>query len=209
MSELKKCGKGEQPSRDLNIGVKDENSVSCPLQFHYDSKGNPTGITMKAGFELNSSSLQGFFKEITGSNDFELSKDIFERGVAAIPDNNSKDDSVNALAQNLYQEKPQDPIEARLCVQAHSLYAQGMKYLSRAESQDMMPQVDFCLKYATKLLRLHNETVAALAKLRRNGEQKVVVQHVNVSDGGQASVMAGNFKAEGGRVKKENYEGIS
>jgi hypothetical protein len=47
-------------------------------------------------------------------------------------------------------------------------------------------------------LRLHNETVEALNRHRRKGTQNVVVQHINVSDGGKA-VVGGVF--EGGGVK--------
>jgi len=52
------------------------------------------------------------------------------------------------------------------------------------------------MKSAIKLLRLHNETIEALSRYRRGGEQKVVVQHVNVNNGGQAIV--GNVEARGG-----------
>lgn len=44
------------------------------------------------------------------------------------------------------------------------------------------------MKCATKLLRLHNETVEAINKYRRGGEQRVVVQHVQVNEGGKAIV---------------------
>ena len=52
----------------------------------------------------------------------------------------------------------------------------------------MICQIEFNMKCAIKLLRLHNETTEALARYRRKGEQKVVVQHVNVNDGGKAIV---------------------
>ena len=79
-------------------------------------------------------------------------------------------------------------LEAKLCAQCTALYAQGMQYLSRVEKSDMMCQIEFNMKCAIKLLRLHNETTEALARYRRKGEQKVVVQHVNVNDGGKAIV---------------------
>ncbi len=61
-------------------------------------------------------------------------------------------------------------------------------------------QVDSFINRSTKLTRLYNETVDTLSRYRRKGEQKVVVQHVNVNQGGQA--MVGNFQA---RVGEENY----
>src|SRR5688572_24791804 len=41
---------------------------------------------------------------------------------------------------------------------------------------------------ATKLLRTYTAQAEALAKVRRGGEQKVIVEHVHVHDGGQAIV---------------------
>ena len=79
-----------------------------------------------------------------------------------------------------------------------------MKYLHRAENTDMIPQTEFCLKNAVKLLRLHNETVEALSKYRRGGEQRVLVQHVNVEGGAQAIVNNGSMT--GGGVKHKNGE---
>ena len=57
-------------------------------------------------------------------------------------------------------------------------------------------QVDSCINRSSKLTRLYNETLEALMRYRRKGEQKVIVQHVNVNDGGRAIV--GNFDASGG-----------
>ena len=41
---------------------------------------------------------------------------------------------------------------------------------------------------AVKLLRTYAAQVEALARLRHGGEQRVIVQHVNVNEGGQAIV---------------------
>ena len=64
----------------------------------------------------------------------------------------------------------------------------GQATQSVMNNNSMMCQIEFNMKCAIKLLRLHNETTEALARYRRKGEQKVVVQHVNVNDGGKAIV---------------------
>ena len=51
------------------------------------------------------------------------------------------------------------------------------------------------MKNAIKLLRLYNETIQAITKYRRGGEQKLVIQHVNVNQGGQA-VVGGVFEGK-------------
>lgn len=55
---------------------------------------------------------------------------------------------------------------------------------------DLITKVEFYMKSALKLLRLHNETLEAVSRYRRGGEQKVIVQHVNVNNGSQAIVGA-------------------
>ena len=86
-------------------------------------------------------------------------------------------------------------IEDRLLRQATELHAQGLRLLEFAGSFESLrmrdsPMRDSLMSQAIKLLRLHNETVDTLGRYRRNGEQKVVVQYVNVQNGGQATVGA-------------------
>lgn len=84
--------------------------------------------------------------------------------------------------------KEKDLIEQRLERQALELHRHGMTILEFA-SGDLRSQIrDSLLNQAIKLLRLHNETIDTLARYRRNGEQKVVVQYVNVENGGKAVV---------------------
>lgn len=149
----------------------------------------------------NTISREGFkttndvFKHLTKTTDPEFANDIIVRGAFAIS-NKSDADKYNIAMQTLADMEPKDSIEAKLCLQAHALWSQGMNYLYNARQNDMIPQVDFYMKNATKLLRLHNETVEALGKYRRGGTQNVIVQHVNVENGGKAIV--GNMIAGGG-----------
>ncbi len=67
-------------------------------------------------------------------------------------------------------------------VDAHTMHTDSLKSTARSskpKGTDMR---------GIKLLRLHNETTKAAARYRRKGEQKVVVQHVNVNDGGKAII---------------------
>ena len=61
----------------------------------------------------------------------------------------------------------------------------------------MITQCEFYIKNAIKLLRLHIETIEALNKYKRKGEQRVVVQHVNIE--GQGIVNNGSMIAGGGK----------
>jgi len=69
--------------------------------------------------------------------------------------------------------EPKDSLEARLCLQAHTLYTQGLKYLSMAENCNTPTQSDLYMKNALKLLRLHNETIEVLNRHRRGARNKL------------------------------------
>jgi hypothetical protein len=86
--------------------------------------------------------------------------------------------------------KEKDLIEKRLERQAIELHRHGMALLQvTVTTVDLRPQLrESLVGQAIRLLRLHNETVDALGRYRRNGEQKVVVQYFHVENGGKAVV---------------------
>lgn len=91
---------------------------------------------------------------------------------------------------------PRDPVERMLAVQmaaTHVATIRSAGWLSRAEN---LAQGQAHSTAYTKLARTFAAQVEALRKHRTGGEQRVTVQHVNVSDGGQAIV--GNVQ-HGGR----------
>ena len=90
---------------------------------------------------------------------------------------------------------PKDEIEAMLASQMAVTHALAMGFLGRAKRAELVPQLDTFGSLAVKLLRAYTAQVEALAKLRRNGEQTVRVEHVHVHPGGQAVVGNVNHKA--------------
>lgn len=90
---------------------------------------------------------------------------------------------------------PGDAVERMLAVQmaaTHVATIRAAGWLSRAES--LAQGQTHSTAYA-KLARTFTAQVEALRKYRTGGEQKVTVQHVNVTEGGQAIV--GNVKTGG------------
>lgn len=167
-------------------------SGKCPAKImEMEEKISWKDTIFKEEFKSNDE----LFKHLTKTTDFEISKSIITSGVSAMIGQNNAE-KYNIVLQTLADSEPKDATEAKLCLQAHVLYTQGMTYLSRAEQNNSITQSEFCLKNATKLLRLHNETIEAFSKYRRGGTQNVVVQHVQVNDGGKAIV--GNMIAGGG-----------
>jgi hypothetical protein len=60
-----------------------------------------------------------------------------------------------------------------------------------------MPILQECGSLAAKLLRTYTAQVEVLARLRRGCEQRVIVQHVHINEGGQAIVGAVNHPGGG------------
>ena len=177
----------------------------CPIRFEGDSKDG-SGKVKKMIFDEDTNSEEGF-KSVFGTTSVSIMDELVVKGVNALStDPGAK--QYNALAESLFDFGPRNAMEARLCTQAQALFSQGMKLISYANDENMIPQQSHCLKFAMQCLRLHNETVLALDKLRRGGEQKVTVQHqhFNVNDGGQAAIMAGNFRSGGGGNEKSKEQ---
>ena len=96
---------------------------------------------------------------------------------------------------------PQDGVEAMLAVQMTATHAVAMQMLQRAAREQPSFEVyDSIVNRATKLLRTYTMQVEALKRYRSAGEQRVVVQHVNVTaDQAAVQVNGGADPAPGGR----------
>jgi hypothetical protein len=95
----------------------------------------------------------------------------------------------NAVNDALISLKPQDAIEGMMCTRLIALHALYMKFMTKGSVEDI-PQAlaDAHFNRAVKLMRVYNETLEALNRHRRKGEQRVTVQHVNVTNHGNAIV---------------------
>lgn len=146
---------------------------------------------------------------MTWVKDEKLANEIISSAAEAMPPHRSKAANKNIIAQALNDLAPQDSMEARSIAQHTTLYSIGMSYLGNAQAaivegrnarmfeSDGVEEHNMQMNQAMKILRLANETVESLTRYRRKGEQKVIVQHVNVNNGGQA-VVAGSMDKPGG-----------
>lgn len=114
---------------------------------------------------------------------------------------------LNKINGVLLSLNPKDEIEGMLCCRLLVLHNQYMEFINRASVYEQTSAgIDLSINRATKLMRLYNETLDALNKHRRKGEQRVTVQHVNVSDGGQAIVTGQVNQGEGKMSKSEGAD---
>jgi len=91
---------------------------------------------------------------------------------------------------------PRDPVESMLAVQMAATHVATIRAGRRMANCDNLPQVRTHYTGFAKLTRAFAAQVEALRKHRNGGKQTVIVQHVNVADGGQAIV--GTVQAQSG-----------
>ena len=96
--------------------------------------------------------------------------------------------------------EPQDELETMLAMQMAAIHLATMTFSRRLAHVETLAQQDSAERALNKLTRTFTAQLEALKRYRTGGEQKVVVQHVNVNEGGQAIVGAieqGKGRGEG------------
>jgi hypothetical protein len=83
---------------------------------------------------------------------------------------------------------PKDQLEAMIAAQMAAVHVASMTFARRLAHVDTIQQQDSAERTYNKLLRTFVSQMEALKRYRTGGEQKVTVQHVSVSEGGQAIV---------------------
>ena len=113
-------------------------------------------------------------------------------------------DEINTGLAAVTGAEPQNEIEAMLAIQMASVHSVAMDLLDRVKRAERTDHLERFSTAATKMLRTYTAQVEALAKIKRGGAQKVVVEHVHVHAGGQAivgQVTAGTGGRGRGRIE--------
>jgi len=98
--------------------------------------------------------------------------------------------------------QPQDEIEGMLAVQMIAVHNIAMETMKLAMITGQPPQwIESNVNHATKMLRTFTAQMEALKRYRTGGQQKVTVEHVHVTAGGQAIVGVVN-RGEGNSEKR-------
>jgi hypothetical protein len=84
--------------------------------------------------------------------------------------------------------EPKDHLEAMLAAQMAAVHVATMTFGRRLSAVETVEQQDSTERAFNKLARTFTSQLEALKRYRTGGEQKVTVQHVSVSEGGQAIV---------------------
>ncbi len=138
--------------------------------------------------------------EATGCSDLGVAERLLAEVATAVPGETAAIDRFNLCGAMLAGLAPRTPLEGILCSQMVAVHHLAMQLLARGGNPEGYVQhVESAVTSATKLLRTFTMQVEALGRLRGSGvtEQRVVVQHVTVADGGQA-VIGAVSRASGG-----------
>lgn len=137
--------------------------------------------------------------EVTGASNCVVGLQLLSNFALTLPTHanlKSTAERMNMIANSMRALGPQDEYEGQLIAQLVILHEQAMEWLGRASRTERVDFANVYLNGASKLLNRHHETLEALLKYRRKGEQRVHVEHVHIHGGGQAIV--GNVMTGGG-----------
>ncbi len=152
-----------------------------------------------------------FLQNVTGVNDPKVAQRLATQLLAmqVFGDEQINADQVNSALGLLGGLEPKNATEALLAVQMFGVHEAALRFLQLATMRGQsLENSDSNLGKATKLLKLFNEQLDAMAKLKgKSGQQKVTVEHVHVHNGGKAIVgnvntMKGKEGEVGGQIEK-------
>ena len=186
-------------------GAPPAKSVAAVMEFGKDAKGNTAYCPPPEEFDTSKPML----KHLGGSrSDYwnpMLCNQVIKSGwfrENMPPDERA--DQQTAILAFLAGVKPADVVEGIMATQLYASHAASMECYRRA----MLPgqpiegkQINLTL--ATKLTKANAAQVEALNKYRGKGQQKVIVEHVHVYQGGQAIV---GSVTPGGSVKNSEVQ---
>ncbi len=158
-------------------------------------KAKPTGrVKLGAGNHLtfdhaNQAVGQVQLMEALGITDYDF-LDIILQQLGNVSANRGKVDErdLNFMLSVIKDIEPRDQVETLLGAQMAATHMAAMTFARRLNHVDTIPQQDSAEKALNKLLRTFSGQMEALRKYRTGGEQRVIVQHVHVNEGGQAVV---------------------
>ena len=127
--------------------------------------------------------------EALGTSDVDFANGLLGQLANAGAQAGQIDEGVlNFMASIVKGIKPKDEIEAMLAAQMAAVHMATMTFARRLAHVETIPQQDSAERAFNKLARTFATQMEALKRYRTGGEQKVTVQHVSVSEGGQAIV---------------------
>ena len=127
--------------------------------------------------------------DAVGTADFDFYRGLIDQLASAGSRGDQIDEhQLNFLLSVVKGIKPKDQLEAMLAAQMAAVHVATMTLGRDLTNVETIEQQDSADRAFNKLARTFTTQLEALKRYRTGGEQKVTVQHVSVSEGGQAIV---------------------
>ncbi|HWZ40333.1 MAG TPA: hypothetical protein VNY08_18735 [Bradyrhizobium sp.] len=128
-------------------------------------------------------------RDALGSSDSDFLNVILKQlANASAKGGHVDEEDLNFMVSVVKGIEPRDQIETMLAAQMAGIHNTIMTFTRRLANAENIPQQDSAERALNKLARTFVSQMEALKRYRTGGEQKVTVQHVSVSEGGQAIV---------------------
>jgi hypothetical protein len=128
-------------------------------------------------------------RDALGSSDSDFLNVILKQlANASAKGGHVDEEDLNFMVSVIKGIEPRDQIETMLAAQMAGIHNTIMTFTRRLANAENIPQQDSAERALNKLARTFVSQMEALKRYRTGGEQKVTVQHVSVSEGGQAIV---------------------
>ena len=124
-----------------------------------------------------------------GTVDIDFYRALLDQlGRAALEGDKIDERKLNFMLSVLKGVESKDQLETMLAAQMAAVHVATMTFSLRLSTAETVEQQDSAERAFNKLARTFTTQLEALKRYRTGGEQKVTVQHVSVSEGGQAIV---------------------
>ena len=157
------------------------------VSFDHEDPAVATGLLMQALGTTDTAFLTGLLGQLADAG--RQGPEVDERGL-------------NFMLSVVKGIEPEDEVEAMLAAQMAAVHNATMTFARRLNHVENIVQQDSAERAFNKLARTFTAQVEALKRYRTGGEQRVVVEHVHVHQGGQAIVGTVN-RGGGGNTEKQ------
>ncbi len=127
-------------------------------------------------------------EDALGSSDRDFLDVLLKQLANASSKGGQVEEELNFMVSVIKGIEPRDQVETMLAAQMAAIHNAIMTFTRRLARVESIQQQDSAERALNKLARTFVSQMEALKRYRTGGEQKVTVQHVSVSEGGQAIV---------------------
>ena len=185
--------------------VKKLKNKPDPIKFESEFKDSDITINM-AGFENGDSAFERHMalNKTTGLLNAASSVQLLNQVAACEnpPGVAESKASLDKAACMMLELQPQDAFEGLLISQMVAAQNQAMECLRLAGNAQIMAHRELYLRFADRFMRTFSIQMGTLSKYRRGGQQKVIVEHVHINEGGQAIIGEVHHQGGGSDEKK-------